>query len=517
MEIMYLVQLSLVTVIIITCLLYLYFIRRFNYWKNRGIYAQTPTFPFGNAKDAFLRRKGVGEVFKDIYDDSFKKLEKCAGFYFLSKPILVLVDLDLCQSIFKTDFEYFTDRVFHSQDYDPLSAHLGALKGEQWKKMRLKLSPAFTPAKIKMMFHIINNCVDQLMSVLDDAALNNEAVEMKHLITRYSIDVIVSSSFGIECNTINNRNLEFIKTADAFWNSSLWRTVIRLLTFVNPNLLGYFQIKFVSDDITNFFLNTTEKIVKYRENNNVIRKDLLHLLLQIRNNIRIEDDDVGGFNNTNVIDHSLSITEIAAQCFIFFFAGYETTSSAITFCLYEISLNEELQEKAREEVRTVHAKHNGEFNSEAIGELSYVDKCLKESLRKYPTVPILTRECNKNYTNSLTGIKIEKGTVVVMPALGIHRNPQFYPEPDVFDPERFSPENSNNRHPCAYIPFGYGPRNCIAYQFGLMEAKVVMAKLLLNYKFQVKSSIKTPIVIDPTTFVLRSDSGIWLNIEKIKV
>lgn len=86
---------------------------------------------------------------------------------------------------------------------------------------------------------------------------------------------------------------------------------------------------------------------------------------------------------------------------------------------------------------------------------------VSETLRKYPTVPFIARECTKNCYLPEINAAVEKGTRVFLPVLGLHHDPELYPDPEKFDPERFSPENKKNRHPMSYLPFGDGPRICI--------------------------------------------------------
>lgn len=102
----------------------------------------------------------------------------------------------------------------------------------------------------------------------------------------------------------------------------------------------------------------------------------------------------------------------------------------------------------------------------------------------------------------------------MIPIYAIHNDPDIYPNPDSFDPERFSDENKKNRHPMAFLPFGDGPRNCIGLRFGLMQSKVALIKLLTNFKFSPTKRTTVPMTFDSTSLVLSPKDGMWLKVEK---
>jgi cytochrome P450 family 6 len=209
------------------------------------------------------------------------------------------------------------------------------------------------------------------------------------------------------------------------------------------------------EDVSNFFIKVVKDTVSYREKNNYTRKDFLQLLIDLKNNKLAEDE---GYKHDG---DTLSIEEIAAQSFVFFIAGFETSSTTMTFALYELSKHQELQDKVRNEVNTVLAKYGGKITYEAIQEMKYMDQVINETLRKYPPLPLLTRKCVRDYKIPGTDLIIEKGTGILIPVLGIHYDKEYYPDPEKFDPERFTEENKKSRHHYAHLPFGEGPRICI--------------------------------------------------------
>lgn len=149
----------------------------------------------------------------------------------------------------------------------------------------------------------------------------------------------------------------------------------------------------------------------------------------------------------------------------------------------------------------------------------------------YPPVPLLPRKCIKDYRVPDTDVIIEKGTMVLISVLGIHHDAEYYPNPEIFDPERFSEENKSARHGYAHLPFGEGPRNCIGMtccfrefiftccfvgmRFGLMQSKVGLTSLLRNFRLTLNEKTQEPLKMKTNSLVLAAKGEIWLNVHKV--
>lgn len=199
-----------------------------------------------------------------------------------------------------------------------------------------------------------------------------------------------------------------------------------------------------------------------------------------------------------------------------YLAGYETSSSTMTYAMYEFAINEEIQEKARKTVQQALDKH-GKLSYDAVADMHYLEQCVNETLRKYPVVSNLQRTALNSYQLPNTNIVIPKGQPVIIPVHAIHHDADIYPDPECFNPDRFTPEEVAKRHQFSWIPFGEGPRICIGMRFGIVETKLGLAKLLTNYKFTLdRTKTAVPLKINATQFVLSPEEKIYLNIEKIR-
>ncbi|XP_020284912.1 cytochrome P450 4C1-like isoform X2 [Pseudomyrmex gracilis] len=187
-------------------------------------------------------------------------------------------------------------------------------------------------------------------------------------------------------------------------------------------------------------------------------------------------------------DTPLTDDEVRSQVDTFMFAGHDTTAVTITWTLFCLSNSSEHQEKVHEELDKVFKDPDAPITMKELSQLKYLDRVIKESLRLYPSVPIISRKLVEDL--QLGDYVVPKDTIVDIPIVLVHRNPEIWPDPLKFDPDRFLPENSKNRSQYAYIPFSAGLRNCIGQKFALLELKVVLSSILR--KWRVKS-VKTHI------------------------
>lgn len=243
---------------------------------------------------------------------------------------------------------------------------------------------------------------------------------------------------------------------------------------MSPKLMALLKIKFFDKETHSFFTYAVNEIFKSREKTGMIRHDMIDLLIQARKGQLQHDIETKSDNHdssfANVEEHDIGRVkvkrdwdddEITAQCFIFFFAGFETVSTAMTFLAYELVRNPDIQVKLQAEIDEVNKNLNGEdLTYDHLQKMKYMDQVISESLRMHPPAPIMDRVCTKPFTLDLDGKKIdfEPGRSFYIPIYAIHHDPKYYEDPEKFDPERFSAENKHKISQDCYMPFGVGPR-----------------------------------------------------------
>ncbi|XP_062538793.1 probable cytochrome P450 6d5 [Armigeres subalbatus] len=479
----------------------------FNYWKRRGVQQFTPYFPFGNFSDLFLGKTSFPSLCEQLYRRS--KQWPMLGAYILMRPVLLVNDPQMAKDIMVRDFQNFHDRgPMVDEDNDPLSGHLFSLAGEKWKHLRAKLTPTFTSGRLKGMFQTLVDTGVVLQNYMQTCAQRNEVVEIREILARYNTDNIASVAFGIQIDSINNPNEPFRSIGRKFFESNFRNNMRLIFTVMVPKLSKYLKIKTVDVEMEQFIIGMVRETLEYREKNGIVRKDMMQLLLQLRNTGTVSVDE--RWDVETIAKHKkLSFEEAAAQAHVFFLAGFETSSSTMSFCLYELAKNPEIQRKVQEEIDAVTALHDGKLTYDSINEMRYLECCIDETLRKYPPVPVLNRECTQEYKVPGTDIVIEKGTVVILQITAMQHDPEYYPDPMRFDPERFLDPKIKSK---PYAPFGDGPRICIGMRMGKIQTKVGLSLLLNKFNFQLFGHDEPELVMSPNNFLHTPINGINLKV-----
>ncbi|CAH0714222.1 unnamed protein product, partial [Brenthis ino] len=185
----------------------------------------------------------------------------------------------------------------------------------------------------------------------------------------------------------------------------------------------------------------------------------------------------------------------------FMFEGHDTTAQAIIYLLMLIANETTAQNKIYEEMKYIFGDSQRTPTMEDLLNMKYLECCIKESLRLYPSVPIIMRYLKDEAT--LGDYVLPSNTHIHIPIYDLHRREDIYPEPESFIPERFLPENIAKRHPYAYIPFSAGPRNCIGQKFAMLEMKTLVSSLLR--RFRLEAVTKPSDLIFRTDIILRTD------------
>lgn len=506
-----------------------------NFFANCTIKFSKPKFLFGHSRKMMLRKEDHYNFIKSLYDEF--PGEKASGIWDMRTPFVLVRDLQLLKQLTVKEFDHFTDhRVIFDTEMDSLMGNvLVALTGKKWREMRVTLSPAFTGSKMRAMFQLVTEVTGQLTRHLrEECEKSPEIIEwdMKDLCSKYTNDVIALCAFGIEVNTQKNPQNDFYRIGRSLMNPSIGTILKFLMMRFFPRVLKTFNIPVISNDSRRFFSSMVLGTMQYRERNNLKRPDMINLLMEAQkgtlHHTNDKEDESAGFATVNEskstqegaeqAKRQWTNDEMVAQCLMFFLAGFETSATVMTVAAYELVGNPDIQQKLFEEIR---AKQDDldeagkEISYETIRELKYLDMVVSETLRKWPPAPVTDRVCTKDfhYKDEETGLEItlEKGNGIWAPIYALQRDAQYFPEPDRFHPERFAEENRHLINPDAYIPFGVGPRSCIANRFALMEVKSLLYHLVLH--FELVPTKKTNLPVKVTNYFGAISKDIFLGLK----
>ncbi|GBP26424.1 Cytochrome P450 9e2 [Eumeta japonica] len=512
---------------------YLYLRKKNSYFKDHGVNHLPPAPVFGNITKTILRMEHLVTNINKLYF-AFPE-DRFVGHYDFVSPTVMIRDLELLKLIGVKDFDYFTDHRAFTSDNDPVFAKsLFGLKGQKWRDMRSTLSPAFTGSKLRGMVPLIQDCSKNLVRYLKEEIKKRDEgyldVNTKDLFTRYANDVIATCAFGLKVDSIAEKNNQFYRMGYKLTNFTYVQILKMFGILVFPFVNKITKIDVFPKDVTVFLKQLVLDTMANREENNTFRPDVIQILMEVKKGIlqheNVKDDKDAGFATVEEskigktsITHAWDDDDLVAQAILFFLAGFDTVSTAMVFLMYELAVNEDVQTKLRQEIDIYYDKYQDKIDYDKINQMTYLDMVLSESLRKWPPVPGLDRECQKQYNlgkpnrEAKKDFYLEKGASVVVPVWSIHHDPKYYPDPSRFDPERFSDDNKRNIKPFTYLPFGVGPRNCIGSRFALTEVKTMAFDLLRHFELSPASKTRVPAELDPSeAFTMRMLGGHWIRI-----
>ncbi|KAM6351639.1 cytochrome P450 3A12-like [Alca torda] len=469
-------------------LLVLYGIWPFQAFKKLGIPGPRPLPFFGT----FLEyRHGILQFDQKC----FEKYGKIWGIFDGRQPVLAVLDTVLIKNILvKECYTIFTNRRTFGLS-GILESAINVAQDEKWKRIRTILSPTFTSGKLKEMFPVIVHYGEKLVKNIEKKVANGDVVNTKDIFGAYSMDVVTSTSFSVNIDSMSNPSDPFVTNIKKFLKLSFLNPVfvfVVLFPFVIP-VLEKMNFTLLPSKVMDFFNGVFIKMKKEREKGgSTNRVDFLQLM--------VDSQSSRGSSKSAETDSykSLSDEEILAQALIFVFAGYETTSSTLSYLSYNLATHPDVQQRLQDEIdANLPNKATPTYN--AITQMEYLDMVVNECLRLFPVGGRIERVCKK--TVELNGVTIPKGMVVMIPLYTMHRDPAHWPEPEEFRPERFSKESKESIDPYTFLPFGAGPRNCIGMRFALLTLKVAVVVLLQNFSFRTCKDTPVPLVLDTKGFM----------------
>ncbi|XP_046693301.1 cytochrome P450 3A27-like isoform X8 [Silurus meridionalis] len=400
-----------------------------------------------------------------------------------------VLDTDIIKTVLiKECYSLFTNRRKFPLS-GPLYDAVTTAEDEDWRRIRGVLSPSFTSGRLKEMFGIMKSHSHTLVENLKKTSERGESADIKEFFGPYSLDVVTNTAFGVNIESLNNPNHPFVDNIKKLLDLNVFNPLFlatALFPFVTP-LLEQMNISIFPTAVTNFFYTSLQKVKSERlAQAHKRRVDFLQLMIDSQK----DSNNLNSKERNKVMTEGLNDHEILSQSLVFIFAGYETSNKTLSFLFYNLASNPETMKKLQEEIDETFP-NEAAVDYDMMMNMDYLDAALNESLRLYPVIFRLQRVCKKTVRiNSLT---IPKNTVIVIPTYTLHRDPEYWTDPDTFNPERFTQENKENIEQYAYMPFGLGPRNCIGMRFALVIIKLAVVEILQRFNISLSEETKVPL------------------------
>ncbi|KAK7872278.1 hypothetical protein R5R35_012124 [Gryllus longicercus] len=376
--------------------------------------------------------------------------------------------------------------------------------GKKWKRHRKIITPAFHFKILEQFVETFCHNSEILLRKLE-AHGNGPAFNIYDYITLYALDVICETTFGVSVHAQENHQSQYVAAVKGMARVIMERTQYPWLFF--DVTFRWSELRRKQEQYLKILHSTTNEVIQARKHYRLLNPDSSFSV-----------DDTGVKHKVAFLDalltaqndgEKLTDEEIREEVDTFMFEGHDTISSAITFCLRLLGLHPNVQDRVYNELVGVFGNSKRKSTYRDLQDMKYLECVIKESLRLFPSVPFYGRRLEQDM--KIDELVIPSGTNVGFMAYCMHRNPDIYPHPEKFDPDRFLPEKVQGRHPYAFLAFSAGPRNCIGQKFAMLQMKATISDILRRFKVITPSNVVIELSWE---VVIRAPKGVFVKIEE---
>ncbi|XP_059789215.1 thromboxane-A synthase isoform X1 [Balaenoptera ricei] len=501
-----------------------------------------------------------------------KQYGPLSGYYLGRRMFIVVSDPDMIKQVLVEKFSNFTNRMASGLEPKPVANSVLFLRDKRWEEVRSVLTSAFSPEKLNelallytkervkghvgahqapptqagllgsiyMSVHntilsfcmtpLISQACNLLLAHLKQYAESREAFDIQRCYCCYTTDTVASVAFGTQVNSWKAPGHPFVKHCRRFFESSIPRPILVLILSFPSIMVPLARIlpNKNRDELNGFFNKLIRNVIALRDQQAAEerQRDFLQMVLDVRHSttsVGVENFDMvrqvfsatectvnpSQQHQPRLLSKPLTVDEVVGQAFIFLIAGYEIITNTLSFATYLLATNPDCQKKLLREVDHFSEKHPApEYCSLQKG-LPYLDMVIAETLRMYPPAFRFTREAAQDC--EVLGQRIPAGAVLEMAVGALHHDPEHWPRPETFDPERFTAEARRRQRPFTYLPFGAGPRSCLGVRLGLLEVKLTLLHVLRKFRFEACPETQIPLQLESKS-ALGPKNGIYIRI-----
>ncbi|XP_049302507.1 probable cytochrome P450 310a1 [Bactrocera dorsalis] len=462
--------------------IFLYIRHIYTYWKRKGFPTERTGLNWQFLKQVYRREFHYVDAINEAYKAGGER--PLYGVYFFFRPTLLVRDVALARTILEIPHGHFDDKRWHYM--------------QGYRKINLleKLASIFSVPRVEGMFRNVEKVADHMVKQMNALTLGSEQLDMQIVMRTYVINVFANLLYGLDTNLFEP-------------NDSVFKRYI-LSTLRNRGINSYtFNHLPKKSSLTYRLRDIIKDSVGRREDGGIIRKDIMQLLVKFRNGNNLTNNGKLSWHVENVFEREklLSIKKLSKIAERFLNIGYESTASAATLTLYEILQAPSIYKKVIEEIRQLSVATKNADNADNrltyadIDSLQYLGACIKETVRKYPSVPYIERVCGKNFPIPNSRATINEGRTVMIPVMAMQRDERHFKDPDYYRPERFynvksGPELDN------FMGYGLGASVCVARNFAILVTKLALVKLLQHFDMEYTPTEDIQIVHNPAPVII---------------
>ncbi|KAG6448726.1 hypothetical protein O3G_MSEX005696 [Manduca sexta] len=484
---------------------------------------------------------GSAEIFKNIVEKSIPYDQESVVKLWIGPRLLVFIydprDVEVILSS-----HVHIDKADEYRFFKPwLGNGLLISTGQKWRSHRKLIAPTFHLNVLKSFIDLFNA---NSRAVVDKLKKEAKDFDCHDYMSECTVEILLETAMGVSKTTQDQSGFDYamavMKMCDILHlrHTKIW---------LRPDLLFKFtEYAKNQTKLLDVIHGLTKKVIKRKKEEfqsgkkpSVLSNDVTNNEVPTSKTTSVEglsfgqsaglkddldvEEDVGQKKRLAFLDLLLESSqsgvvitdeEIKEQVDTIMFEGHDTTAAGSSFFLSMMGIHQDIQDKVIEELDQIFGDSDRPCTFQDTLEMKYLERCLMETLRMYPPVPIIARHLKQEVTLPSNGKKIPAGTTLVVATFKLHRRSDVYPNPEKFDPDNFLPERSANRHYYAFVPFSAGPRSCVGRKYAMLKLKIILSTLLRN--FRIHSDLKESDFKLQADIILKRAEGFKVRLEPRK-
>ncbi|CAD6208793.1 GSCOCT00003601001.2-RA-CDS [Cotesia congregata] len=387
--------------------------------------------------------------------------------------------------------------------------------GEKWRTHRKIIAPTFHLNVLKTFVPLFyENSIDLVKRLKSEVG---KEFDVHDYLSAVTVDILINTAMGVRgkkrentgfdyamavmdlCNIVHQRQYNIMLRIDQLFKFSKYASQQEKLLNTIHTLTGGVIKKKKQEYAEKGELAYPEEFRKISNNNTSNNTSKVEIEKINESKMRyarddldeIDENDVGEKRRLAFLDLLLELNrngstlteeEVREEVDTIMFEGHDTTAAGSSFTLCVLGVHKDIQDRVYEELNEIFKGSDRPCTFQDTLEMKYLERVIMESLRMFPPVPAIARELKQDVKIATGGYVLPRGSTVIVPPYQIHRLEEYYPDPEVFNPDRFLPEHTQNRHYYAYVPFSAGPRSCVGRKYAMLKLKVLISTIIRNYR-----------------------------------